>query len=200
MICIYGLISKHKPKTDLTYVSSTPKINLEYDVNFKKIVNQINLKIQKLESIKIKNMPVIVYRGFAKRKISGSSYWQKNNYRVLMSDFDFGLNIHEFWYHNGYKLFYASIKDEINLKEYLHPLWIQEIFNVVKIDFDDIEFGKFKNSYIIFKNSFQGTTIVFIIDPIQENIQEKYLYNKKGYLIAEVQYEYDEKKSLKTIS
>ena len=40
LICIYGLISKHKPKTDLTYVSSTPKINLEYDVNFKKIVNE----------------------------------------------------------------------------------------------------------------------------------------------------------------
>ena len=45
LICIYGLISKHKPKTDLTYVSSTPKINLEYDVNFKKIVNQINRSI-----------------------------------------------------------------------------------------------------------------------------------------------------------
>lgn len=192
-------MQRTKPKNHLSYVSSSEIIQSNSEKDFKNLFIEINANLEKVKNIQVTNMQITAEYGIFNKKSTGNLYWEDHKYRIQAHPLDLGANDQYFWYDNGYKLFYAKTKDPVDLKDYLHPQWILECLNVVKIDINNCEFGTLNKFYIIFKKSFQDTTTVILINPEQKNICGKYLYNKNGFLVASVEYEYKDKDIVKLV-
>lgn len=192
------------PKNNLQYVSSQPQIseeeikNIEKDNNFDEIIERLNKRLDKIQSIQIEKIPIKINRKNFSAQTYGNLYFQKEKFfrlkiqkKLSSHEFDFGSNDNIFWFlsyeNNVCKLFFAKHEDieKTYLKMPLYPDWLMQCMNISKIEYNEI--GRFKNFIILF-NQQKNRSIVTLVDPARESIAGKYLYNKKGILVASAEY------------
>lgn len=198
------------PRTTPVYLSPTDQISQQekpqpvheiYD-----IINTINDRSSKIQSLYIAEMPIRLQQGNMTAKVYGELAMEKEkNFRLKVThrltgrEMDIGSNSSYFWFWSKRMtppaLHYAKHEDldKTMLRTALNPAWMMESLNVSPVDTENIEIGKFKDFWAAIQPRTSGTgekvTVVTLIHPTQKVVVGRYLYNQDGKLIASTEYQ-----------
>jgi hypothetical protein len=209
LFLIYLYIFLTMSKTTPFYLLPSDKIFIKekivYNDEISKIIENINLKNNNIDSIFVKNMPIILQQGRIKIRANGELAMEKEkkfrleiNHRITGKEMDIGSNENYFWFWskrmNPPYLNFAKHEDldKTFLRNALNPNWILESMNINLIDIKNIEVYKIKNFYSISqkRTSVIGDqiTAIMIIDPKEKRIIGRYLYDENNKMIASTEY------------
>jgi hypothetical protein len=198
------------PRTTPVYLSPTDQISQQekpqpvheiYD-----IINTINDRSSKIQSLYITEMPIHLQQGNMAAKVYGELAMEKEkNFRLKVThrltgrEMDIGSNSSYFWFWSKRMtppaLHYAKHEDldKTMLRTALNPAWMMESLNISPVDTENIEIGKFKDFWAAIQSRISGTgekvTVVTLIHPTQKVVVGRYLYNQDGKLIASTEYQ-----------
>lgn len=160
-----------------------------------KIIEDINKKNEKIQNLTSKinihlNQKISI-------NVFGNLYFEKEkNFRMnIFSNFgkelDIGSNENLFWFWSkNSDLYYSEHKNlnQTRLKTPLNPNWLLESLTIMELKKENIEYGKFKNFFIILqkRKGIQNeiVTIATLINPETKRIIGNYLYNQSGKMVA----------------
>jgi hypothetical protein len=201
--CLFIMCWLLKPQANPVYLSSDVQLfhgEIKSSHEILQIIHEINDKNELIKNIFVKRMPITIQQGSMKGKVFGELAMEKpKNFRLKIShelfgqEMDIGSNDTLFWFWskrlNPPILNYAAHENfkKSNLKMILSPNWMLECLNANRISTENIEFGRFKNFWLLLEDK-EEVTIATLIEPSKKQIVGRYLYNEKGKLIASAEY------------
>lgn len=171
------------------------QISKENSSKIIKIIEEINEKNKKIKSLTSKLNIHLNHK--ISINVSGDLYFEREkNFRMnIFSNFgkelDIGSNENLFWFWSkNSNLYYSEHKNlnQTQLKTPLNPNWLLESLTIMELKKENIEFGKFKDFFIILQKrkgiQNETVTIATLINPNNKRIIGNYLYNKYGKMVA----------------